>query len=512
MEYKKFDLKLLPNEYWWGGAIEDGVSMPYGSGDFTGDLRRLKGNQGAPLLLSSKGRYIWSEHPFIFRFHKGTLTIQYRYGEIQYGEGFGSLPSAYQYAAKTFFPFSGTYPDELNFLAPQYNTWIEMHYGPCQEKVLQYAQAILDNGMPPGVLMIDDNWMNDYGSWDFYPGRFPDPREMVDTLHAMGFRVMLWVCPYVSPDSLNFRKLWAEGFLLKNKEGEPYLRRWWNGYSALIDFSNQEAVSWFQEQLDRLVDRYGIDGFKFDAGDPILFDSEDMEPITWHTSIYPNEDCRNYALMGTRYPFNEYRESWKCGGQPLVQRLRDKEHGWGRGGLASLIPNAIAQGLMGYPYNCPDMIGGGLDGDFTSPNFKLDQELYVRYAQCAALFPIMQFSLAPWRVLDKEHLGYCMETVRLREALGPEIVSLAKHAAKTGEPILRSMEYVFPGKGYECIKDQFMLGNDILVAPVLQKGAVKRTVVFPEGIWEGDDGKPVEGPITREIDAPLSRLPWFRRR
>jgi len=124
---------------------------------------------------------------------------------------------------------------------------------------------------------------------------------------------------------------------------------------------------------------------------------------------------------------------------------------------------------------------------------------------------MMQFSAAPWRVLDKQHLSYCVEAAKLHSQMGETIAQLAEHAAKTGEPIMRHMAYVFPEGGYEQISDQFMLGDDILVAPVLKKGAVTRKIVFPEGKWLGDDGSEISGPCTVEVDAPLSRLPWYRK-
>ena len=84
-------------------------------------------------------------------------------------------------------------PDELLFTHPQYNTWIELMYDQNEEDILEYARAIIDNGYPPGVLMIDDNWQENYGIWKFSPRRFKDPKGMMDELHAMGFKVMLWV-------------------------------------------------------------------------------------------------------------------------------------------------------------------------------------------------------------------------------------------------------------------------------------------------------------------------------
>jgi alpha-glucosidase (family GH31 glycosyl hydrolase) len=464
-------------------------------------------NQAAPLLLSNKGRSVWSEEPFRFAFENRELILEGLKGELRLEKSGDHLRDAFLHASRTYFPPSGTHPDLLFFTAPQYNTWMEMSYQPTQEHVLAYAEAIIANGFPPGVLMIDDNWHEDYGTLSFHPSRFPEPKQMMDRLHELGFRVMLWVCPFISPDGAVFRYLSKQGYLLHGADGKPVVRQWWNGFSAVLDGTNSEAVQWMTEQLDQLIETYGVDGFKLDAGDPPYYSSSDLSarPAT------PNDQCEAWARLGLRYAFNEYRACWKLVGQPLVQRLSDKNHSWGNDGLASLIPNGIAQGLSGYAFNCPDMVGGGQYEDLIRPDYEVDSELFVRYAQCSALFPMMQFSTAPWRVLDDAHAAYCAEAARLHSLFGDEIAVLAKHAAVTGEPILRHMAYVFPDGGYESIADQFMLGNDILAAPVVQKGATKRRVVVPSGTWRGDDGSEVVGPCEIEVEAPLSRLPWFRR-
>jgi len=166
---------------------------------------------------------------------------------------------------------------------------------------------------------------------------------------------------------------------------------------------------------------------------------------------------------------------------------------------------------MGYAYNCPDMVGGGMDGDINSPDFHFDSELFIRYVQASALFPVMQFSMAPWRVLNGDELAWCMEAVQIRTELGSLLSELASQAAEDGIPILRSLEFAFPHQGFHSIQDQFMVGESILVAPVLNKGQVTRTIQFPTGRWLGDDGSVVEGPSRVEVCAPLSRLPWYRK-
>jgi alpha-glucosidase (family GH31 glycosyl hydrolase) len=165
---------------------------------------------------------------------------------------------------------------------------------------------------------------------------------------------------------------------------------------------------------------------------------------------------------------------------------------------------------MGYPFACPDLIGGGEYLSFQNLA-AIDQELIVRAAEVHALMPMMQFSVAPWRVLSPENLATCRRMAALHTERGAEILALARESAKSGEPIVRPLEYAWPHRGYADVLDQFLLGPDILVAPVVEKGARKRHLVVPPGQWRGDDGSVVEGPTSVEIDAPLGRLPWYRR-
>jgi len=323
-------------------------------------------------------------------------------------------------------------------------------------------------------------------------------------LHSQGFKLMLWVCPYVMENAKSYPELASQGLLLLNKEKKPAMIKWWNGKSALLDLSNPKARDWFNAELDKLVKDYDADGFKLDAGDTKFYRGE----LVSFKPTLPNEHTMHFARIGLKYPLNEYRASWKMAGLPLAQRLRDKGHRWGD--LEKLIPDAIAQGLMGYAFTCPDMIGGGEYRSFLNAK-SIDQELIVRSAQCSALMAMMQFSVAPWRILNDENQKICLAMAKLHTKMGPKILELAKEAAKTGEPIVRSLEYQFPGKGYASIKDQFLLGENILVAPVTKKGARSRKVVLPDGTWKGDDGSVVVGPKTIEIEVPLTRLPYYER-
>ena len=510
-------INIQPGEYWWGGLSSVGHETPYDNTsvveyDLWGDNR---GNQAQPLLLSSKGRYVWSEEPIKYSFNNGEILIITRNGTISHGKVGNNLKDAYQYVSDNFFPPNGVVPPEMFFTHPQYNTWIELMYNQNEEDILNYAQAILDNGFPPGVIMIDDNWQTNYGTWTFSAERFQDPKGMIKKLHEMGFKVMLWICPFVTSDSEMFRYLAKEGMLIldpqttqnilwANTQNRAAIVRWWNGASALLDLSNPRTMEWFINELDHLVEEYGVDGFKLDAGDARFY----IDDVVSYKETTPNRHTQYFAEVGLRYPYNEYRASWKMAGLPLVQRLRDKRHEWGD--LQKLIPDQMSQSLMGYAYTCPDMIGGGEYQSFLGSAI-IDEELVVRSAQVHALMPMMQFSVAPWRVLSEENMQICADMANLHLEMGPKIIELAKEASKTGMPIVRPMALAYPDNGYEMIKDQFLLGDDILVAPVVEKGARKRSVIFPEGRWKSDEGEILIGGQTHVIEVPLERLPYFQK-
>ena len=362
---RHFSIRTLPKERWWGGRVSDGISMPYGSGPnvFRRDLASWHhepgqlpeaSNQSAPLLISTAGRYIWDDAPFAFEFHGTTIDIQSTHEITVHATAGGTLRDAYLAACQQHFPPSGLMPAQAMFTKPQYNTWIEMPYQPTQQAVLDYAHSMLDAGMPAGVLMIDDKWSPDYGNWTFDPATFPDPASMIKELHDHGFDVIVWLVPFVSPDSAVFRELENRGLMLRDKHNRTAIRRWWNGLSAVLDLSNPETITWIRERLDALC-ALGVDGFKFDGADLYDFHADD-QPFAPMTS---NDMCEQWAQIGIHYPFNEFRACWKMGGQPLAQRLQDKPSTWDKHGIASLIPEMLAQGMIGHAFVCPDMIGGG---------------------------------------------------------------------------------------------------------------------------------------------------------
>ena len=153
------------------------------------------------------------------------------------------------------------------------------------------------------------------------------------------------------------------------------------------------------------------------------------------------------------------------------------------------------------------MIAGIID--CFGENSSLDEELFVRWAQANSMMGMMQISIAPWRVLSDENSKRVIDAIKLHEKFGSLFLELAVEASKTGEPLVRHMAYVFPDENFETINDQFMLGNDILVAPVIEKGVKTKVVKFPTGSWKDMDGKIYAGNCEEEIRVDMDTILYF---
>ena len=490
--------------------------------EYKADLRRTA-NQTMPLFISSKGRYIYSKDPFTVEFSGGIITCESHTGEeFDFNDKGSTLRDAYLNAMNSHFKFTGKIPPLKFFETAQYNTWMEFDYEETQEGILKYAHGIVDNGYEPGILMIDEGWHTRYGLWEFDLAKFPDPKGMVDELHALGFKVLLWVVPMFTADGKEFAMLstralnFLEGaagdkeYFLRTDDGRVAIGRWWNGYSAILNMKNPNDRALLRGKLIALMEKYGVDGFKFDGGNIASIYNPDWIISGSQTKYTPEELNIAWNEFGAEFEYHEYKDTFGGGGKPTIQRLADRAHAWGLdGGLATVLPASLMQGLIGHPFICPDMIGGGSWAFNYIKGFKCDEELFVRMAQLSSLFPMMQFSWAPWRMLSREYQGYCLKAANLHKRFVPYIISLVKESASSGEPILRHLEYQYPGCGYHGIDDEFMLGGDVLVAPVCEKGARERTLILPEGEWLYLGEREYRGGSSVTVDAPIDVLPYF---
>ena len=514
-------LKIKENEGFFGGSTIHKLCPITDKTDYHADFRRMARNQTASFFVSNLGRFIFSPKPCKVDIENGEIISE---GEdITLSEECDNLRDAYRLAQSRYFPCDKTELREEFFTAPQFNSWIEFSYYPTQEGVLRYAHEIIDNGYEPGIFIIDEGWTQhtDYGHWDFDLSRFPEPKKMTEELHSLGFKVMLWVVPFVSMNGPGYIRSihpyigtdpeMAKNIYKRTQSGDVAAVKWWNGISAILDMTNKWNEKFLDDQLRYLIEEYGVDGFKFDGG--ALHHYNDSEVINgdYEKSQTPQQMNRAWNEFGRRYPFHEYKDTFFGGGRNCIQRLHDRDHRWVNNGIDDIIPCAVTCGLIGHPFVCPDMVGGGEWRNRFTPGFETDEELFVRMAQCSALFPMLQFSWAPWEALSEENAKLCLEMAKLHTKMSGEILRLVKEAQQTGEPIIRTLEYNDPHKDLWKITDEYMVGEDILVAPVITKGMRERKVTFPSGSWKDEDGNIFDGDREYTLSAPLEKLLWFRR-
>jgi len=509
--------KLEPSGYWYGGGFQGGretQTLPLNKASIKPRWFLAEGvSQGTPAWYTTKGVGLWFRNPLDLRYSfngpglegmfavqvPGTSSVAY---DILVAHNIRDIVDR----INSTIGLAKSVPPADYFRDPIYTTWVEHKVPVSQQKVLEYARAIRTSKLPAGLIEIDDKWEGHYGDMDFDESKFSNPKAMTAELHRMGFKVTLWVHPFVNIDSKTYNDPKLRPLLMADSTGGPGLIKWWNGPAAAVwDFTNPKAAEEFRGRL-RKLQALGFDGFKFDGGDVHLVprDLRAFKPI--YAAEYPDVYNREAAA---HFPLEETRVGVLSQPLGVVQRLQDKESIWGKeNGLAAIVPESITVSMRGFFYVMPDMIGGNQYG-----NDHIDKELIIRWAQASALMPLMQFSYGPWH-FDEETVRLCREASELHVKFAPYIVQLAQAALKTGEPILRPIWYNYPDEREAlAVTDEFMVGKDVLVAPVMEKGASSRAIYVPPGDWIDYKSKSaIAGDQwLRNYKAPLDTLPVFVR-
>ena len=262
--------------------------------------------------------------------------------------------------------------------APIWTTWARYHEDVDQSKVLEFASEIMSKDLPRSVMEIDDKWQAHYGDISFCPKKFPDPKAMVDELHRAGFKVTVWVMPFIEEKSEAYKIGKDLGYFIAEDETtaspsggfvenliglisgtlKPGFFRWWHSQPVVaLDVTNPEAVEWFVGRLRLLQETCNIDGFKFDAGEPCFLPGR----FRTHRPISsPSEYTRLYVQeVASKFELAEVRTGHCTQSASLLTRMGDRFSTWDLGnGLQSIIPTLLTSSVLGYPFCLPDMVGG----------------------------------------------------------------------------------------------------------------------------------------------------------
>jgi alpha-glucosidase (family GH31 glycosyl hydrolase) len=414
-------------------------------------------------------------------------------------------------------------PDELLFKFPIWSTWARFKADITQEMVMAFAEEINANEMTKAQLEIDDKWEKHYGDLSFNTETFPNPKQMVTDLMVMGFRTTLWVHPFVNPDSTAVSEGTKRGAFAKTSLLLPAPVYWWNGVGVITDLTSSKGSSWFLERLNSLKTDYGISSFKFDAGE-----SSWLAPLAYklaEKSGNPSTYSTRYAELAYQIDSDVRHQEVRVGARtqylPMFVRIMDKDSVWGyENGLRSVIPHVLNFGIIGYPFIIPDMIGGnayqglpsiGGNAYQSMPN----KELYIRWLEVNTFLPSVQISIAPWQY-DTETVNITKKMLQIRNQYFDMFVELANESTKTGAPIIRPLWWIAPDDEVAQKTDsEFLVGNKILVAPVLTDGARKRDIYVPKGVWYDELRNltltsPTVGLWLMDYNVELDELAFFR--
>ncbi|MDR0553404.1 MAG: alpha-xylosidase [Treponema sp.] len=361
-----------------------------------------------------------------------------------------------------------------------------------EKTVNSFIDGMKERDIPLHVFHFDCFWMkgNHWCNFEWDTAVFPDPAGMLKRLHEKGLKICVWINPYIAQRSHLFDEGLENGYFIKRKDGSVWQTDDWQPGMAIVDFTNPDAVRWYQGELKRLLDQ-GVDTFKTDFGERIPWEdviyASGADPVRMHnyyTYLY------NKAVFGLlqreRGEGNAlvFARSATAGGQ------RFPVH-WGGDCVASYesMAESLRGGLSlassGFGFWSHDM------GGFES---KAPADLYKRWVAFGMLSTHSRLHgnssyRVPW-LFDEEAVTVLRHFTKLKCSLMPYLFSQAVYTHREGLPMMRPMFLAFPGDPVAGFLDrQYMLGDSLLVAPVFSP-AGKVRYYLPQGNWIGLlDGK-----------------------
>ena len=395
------------------------------------------------------------------------------------------------------------------------------------------AKGYRNRGIPCDIIYQDIGWTQNLQDFEWRKGNYEDPKKMLSDLKEMGFKVVVSQDPVISQAN---EKQWKEadamGYFVKDSvTGKSYDMPWpWGGNCGVVDFTLPKVADWWGAYQQKPIDD-GVAGFWTDMGEPAWSNEDQTERLvmkhhlgmhdeihnvyglTWDKVVKEqfekrNPDRRVFQMTRAAYAgLQRYTFGWtgdSGNGNDVLQ-------GWGQ--LANQIPVTLSAGLGLIPFVTCDITG--YCGDIE--DYPAMAELYTRWIQFGAFNPLSRIhhegdvAVEPW-LFGAEAEQNAKAAIELKYRLMPYIYTYAREAHDKGLPIMRPMFMEYPLDAETIGTDaQFMFGKELLVAPVVKKGARTKNVYLPEGKWVNYNNKQtvLSGEQWTTVDAPLNVIPMF---
>ena len=397
------------------------------------------------------------------------------------------------------------------------------------DEVREVAAGFQTHELPISSIHLDIDHMDGYRVFTTNPDTFPDLAGLSTELEAQGIRLVTIVDCGVKrdPQYAVFREGSEQGVFCSRPDGRPVSAPVWPGWSAFPDLTDSRTRNWWGKQYRRLTTA-GVAGFWHDMNEPTAFTAWGNRTLplsTRHAMDGRGGDHREahnlYGLLMARAAF-ESLQGMRPGRRPWIV----SRSGWAglqryawcwTGDVASTWPAlrmtvamVLSLGLSGIPFTGPDI--GGFSG---APS----AELFTRWFQLATFLPFFRTHSAlgtprrePW-CWEEPTLTHLRDLLNLRGCFLPYLYTLAWEASRTGAPLVRPLFWpAADDPALWDVEDAFLLGDALLVAPVVEEGATERAVTLPRGRWYDFWSDTVyDGPGLVHLPAPLARIPLLVR-
>ena len=390
------------------------------------------------------------------------------------------------------------------------------------------ADNFRERHIPCDVLYLDIQYMNGFRVFTWDKGGFPDPRKLLSDLRRQGFRVVTILDPGVKadPDYWVYQQGLAGNDFVKMPDGKLFIGKVWPGDSVFPDFTWDRVRDWWGSLYQGLV-QDGVAGFWDDMDEPSVFEvpSGTMAPdavFNDHGQESPHLKVHNvYGLLmseATREgvlkcrpnerPLVITRDTYAGGQRYAAVWTGDNSSTWEH--LRLSLPELMNMGISGL-----SLVGADIGGFAMSPS----PDLYTRWLEAGVFYPycrthtdIGSRNQEPWSYGNRRE-DINRQSIELRYRLLPYFYNAFHQAAETGLPVMRALLLEFPDDAKAVgTEDEFLLGDDLLVTPVLKDGEISRSVYLPKGEWfDFWSPRVYTGPAQIQVDAPLDRIPLFVR-
>ena len=364
-----------------------------------------------------------------------------------------------------------------------------------EDEVRAVAAKLRQHKVPADVIHLDTGWFEtDWRSnYEFSRSRFRDPARMIADLKNQGFRVSLWQYTYFTPKNELFNELVSKGYIVKNESGSGPFE------DAVLDLSNPAGISWYQEKLGKLL-RMGVGAIKVDFGEcaPLSGQYHSGKSGLYEHNLYPLRYNKTVAEITKEITGDSIiwaRSAWAGSQRYPIHWGGDAENT--NSAMAATLRGGLSFGLSGFTYWSHDA-GGFVD--------RAPRDLYRRWLAFGVLTSHTRAHGAPPREpweYDEALTEDFRRILGLRYSLMPYIYAEARDSSAKGFPMLRTLFFEFPAdKTSWLIDDEYMFGENLLVAPLFEEGKNTRQVYLPPGQWiDYQTGKAYPGAKWHEITA-----------